>query len=72
MIKIVKILVILSLEVTLNFERQKLTHDQHIESSYFDHSKSIFLLITSYFPAHLYVIILLVKILKSTITHILK
>jgi len=51
----------------MNFERQKLglTHDQHVESSNFDHSITTFLLIASYFLLHLRVTNILVKTLKK-------
>jgi len=51
----------------MNFERQKLglAHDQHVESSNSNHSKTTFPLIASYFLAHLCVINLLVQTLKK-------
>jgi len=54
-------------EITMNFERQKLglTHDQHVESSNSDHSKTTFPFIASYFLSHLCVINLLVQTLKK-------
>jgi len=60
------------IEITMNFERQKLglTYDQYAESSNSNHSITTFLLIASYFLLHLCVINLLVQTLKSTRTHI--
>jgi len=51
----------------MNFERQNLglTHNQHVELSNFDQSITTFLLIASYFFAHLRVIDLLVQTLKK-------
>jgi len=56
-----------SIEIIMNFKRQKLglTHNQHVESSNFDHSITTFPLIASYFLAHLCVINLLVQTLKK-------
>jgi len=55
------------IEITMNFEKQKLglTHDQHVESSTSDHSITTFPLIASYFLPHLCVINLLVQTLKK-------
>jgi len=42
------------IEITTNFERQKVlqTHSQYLDSSNSDHSRTNFILITSYFIAH--------------------
>jgi len=55
------------IEITMDFERQKLglTHDQHVESTNSSHSITTFPLIAFYFLAHLWVINLLVQTLKK-------
>jgi len=62
------------IEITINFESQRLglIHDQHLESSNFNHLRTTFPLIASYFLTHLCIIKLLVHTLRKYTTRILR